>query len=86
MDDRLKILLEDVITAICRCIPKGYRDIGDDSRELGDIERVLKTVYSSPVVPSGKFSCTIKKMMSIHIAEKFAVITCLDITQPSSRC
>ncbi|VDK85575.1 unnamed protein product [Litomosoides sigmodontis] len=54
LDDRLKILLEDVITSICLRIPKGYRDIGDDNQELCDIERVLKAVHSSPVTPSAR--------------------------------
>lgn len=59
MDDRLKILLEHVIALICRRIPKGYHDIVDSGRELGDIERILKTVYSSPAIPSGAFGCTV---------------------------
>ncbi|CAG9537519.1 unnamed protein product [Cercopithifilaria johnstoni] len=54
LDDRLKILLEDVIALICHRIPKGYHDVVDDGRELGDIERILKTVYSSPAIPSAR--------------------------------
>ncbi|KAL3982959.1 ATPase associated with various cellular activities (AAA) family protein [Acanthocheilonema viteae] len=54
LDDRLKILLEDVIALICRRIPKGYHDIVDNSRESSEIERILKTVYSSPAVPSAR--------------------------------
>ncbi|MCP9265534.1 ATPase family AAA domain-containing protein 2B isoform 1 [Dirofilaria immitis] len=54
LDDRLKILLEHVIDLICRRIPKGYHDIIDSGQELGDIERILKTVYSSSSVPSAR--------------------------------
>lgn len=61
LDDRLKILLEDVIALICRRIPKGYLDVIDNRQELGDIERILKTVYSSPAIPSGRFCYTIKE-------------------------
>ncbi|VDM12390.1 unnamed protein product [Wuchereria bancrofti] len=53
MDDRLKILLEHVIAVICHRIPKGYHDVIDNGRELDSIERILKTVYSTPAVPSG---------------------------------
>lgn len=64
MDDRLKILLENVIASICRRIPKGYHDVIDTGQELGDIERVLETVYASPVVPSGKLGYTTKVITS----------------------
>uniref|UniRef100_A0A1I8ET20 Bromo domain-containing protein n=1 Tax=Wuchereria bancrofti TaxID=6293 RepID=A0A1I8ET20_WUCBA len=53
LDDRLKILLEHVIAVICHRIPKGYHDVIDNGRELDSIERILKTVYSTPAVPSG---------------------------------
>ncbi|KAK6111348.1 ATPase associated with various cellular activities (AAA) family protein [Brugia pahangi] len=54
LDDRLKILLEHVIAVICHRIPKGYHDVIDNDRELDGIERILKTVYSTPAVPSAR--------------------------------
>uniref|UniRef100_A0A915Q642 Bromo domain-containing protein n=1 Tax=Setaria digitata TaxID=48799 RepID=A0A915Q642_9BILA len=54
LDDRLKILLENVIAVIHRRIPRGYHDVIGDSQELGEIHRVLKAVHSDPSVPSAR--------------------------------
>uniref|UniRef100_A0A0R3S4M1 Bromo domain-containing protein n=1 Tax=Elaeophora elaphi TaxID=1147741 RepID=A0A0R3S4M1_9BILA len=54
LDDRLKILFEDMIALIYGRIPKGYHDVADNGEELSDIEGILKTVYSSPVIPSAR--------------------------------
>ncbi|VDN01233.1 unnamed protein product [Thelazia callipaeda] len=54
LDDRLRILLEDLILSICHRVPKGYRGVIEANDNVGQIEQVLSTLHANPVVPPAR--------------------------------